>query len=282
MSTETMSPRPSDSVFVRFFYRSWLGTMWRYRELTLAMAYREITDRYAGQMLGALWAIGHPLLLISIYITVFAFVLNIKTGMDTRGDYLLYMLSGIIPWMALQDAMLRSAFVIVVHTGLVKQVAFPLEVLPVKTIMAALLGQVISTFLLAGYAVWAYGVPPATWCLWPLLFVVQFVGLLGLGYFFSAVGVFFRDLKDVLTVFCTGSLYCLPIFYKLEQLPDWARVVILCNPFTHLLFCYQDIFFYQEVRHVWSWVGVGSASFALFFVGKKLFSRTRSMFGNVL
>lgn len=248
----------------------------------MAMARREISDRYAGQMLGTLWAIGHPLLLISIYITVFAFVLNVKTGMDTRGDYLLYMLSGIIPWMALQDAMLRSATVIVAHTGLVKQVAFPLEVLPVKTIMGALFNQLVSTLLLMGYALWAYGAPPATWFLWPLLFGVQFVGLLGLGYFFAAVGVFFRDLKDVLTVFCTGSLYCLPIFYKLEQLPDWASTVVLCNPFTHLLFCYQDVFFYQGIAHPWSWFGVGVVSFFFFFVGKKIFKRTSSMFGNVL
>jgi len=178
--------------------------MWRFRELTLAMTHREISDRYVGQVLGPLWAIGHPLLLILIYLTVFAFILNVKTGMGAQGDYVLYMLSGIVPWMTVQDALLRNVTVVVVHSGLVKQVAFPLEILPVKTLLATLLNQLVSTTLLVGYILWNYGSLPSIALLWPLLFAIQFVGLLGIGYLLASAGVFLRDLKDVLLVYCTA------------------------------------------------------------------------------
>lgn len=262
--------------------RSWLGRMWQYRELILAMARRETTDRYVGQMLGPLWTIGHPLLLITIYIIFFAFALNSRAGVGGRGDYLLYMLCGLIPWMAIQDAMMRGTAAVVSHANLVKQVAFPLEVLPVKTILAALLNQLISTVLFLVYVLWSQGSASAMWLLFPPLFCIQFVGLLGLGYFFASVGVFFRDLKDVLTVFCTGAIYCLPIFYQLDNVPRPIRIVVQCNPFTHLLFCYQDIFLYKSFEHPWSWIGVSAASIVLFYVGHRAFQRLRPIFGNQL
>jgi len=281
MSNKPVSPQKT-TLISQLLSRSWLGTMWRFRELTLAMTHREIADRYVGQVLGPLWAIGHPLLLILIYLTVFAFILNIKTGMGPQGDYVLYMLSGIVPWMTVQDALLRNVTVVVVHSGLVKQVAFPLEILPVKTLLAALLNQLVSTMLLVGYILWNYGSLSFIAFLWPLLFAIQFVGLLGIGYLLATAGVFLRDLKDVLLVYCTASLYCMPVFYNLDQIPGWARAVVLCNPFTHLLLCYQDIFFYQQMTHVSSWVGVSVASLGLFGVGLRTFQKTRSLFGNVL
>ena len=184
--------------------------------------------------------------------------------------------------MTCQDAIMRGSTVITSHAPLVKQVAFPVEVLPVKTVLACLPNQLICTLLVAFYTVWVYDVSPVIWMLLPVLLAFQIAGLIGLAYLLSVLGAFMRDLKDVLAVFCTAGLYCMPIFYKVEQLPKWVQPFVQGNPFTHLLYCYQDIFIAQNVDHPWSWVGVVLGSIVLLHVGYRVFRQSRMLFGDVL
>jgi lipopolysaccharide transport system permease protein len=111
---------------------------------------------------------------------------------------------------------------------------------------------------------------------------MQIVGLIGLAYLLALGGTFMRDLKDVLTIFCTAGLYCIPIFYKVEQLPIWAQPIIKSNPFTHLLYCYQDIFVVQALEHPWSWAGVMLSTVLLLNFGYRAFRHSKMLFGNVL
>src|SRR5271165_5565788 len=102
--------------------------------LTWTMAKREITDRHVGQMLGMVWAIGHPLILILVYIFIFGFVFKAKAGVghELPFNYAIYLLSGLLPWMAINDCMNKSCGLLTGNANLVKQVVFPLEVLPIK------------------------------------------------------------------------------------------------------------------------------------------------------
>src|SRR4029077_8706158 len=87
----------------------------RHRQLTWEMTKRELQERYAGQALGAFWAIGHPVLMLAIYVFAFAYVFRIRF-LDAAGsnlDYTAYLLAGLIPWLAFQDAMHKGAVVVV-------------------------------------------------------------------------------------------------------------------------------------------------------------------------
>ena len=128
---------------VRIVQRNW--------HLTWALAKREITDRYAGQMLGMLWTVGNPLLLMGVYLFIFGVVFRVRIGgtIDLPMGYTTYILSGLIPWFAVSESLNKGCSIITGNSNLVKQVVFPLEILPIK----ARDGVV----LLAVYLLWHVG-----------------------------------------------------------------------------------------------------------------------------
>jgi lipopolysaccharide transport system permease protein len=255
-----------------------------HRQLIWELTKREISDRYAGQVFGTLWVIGHPMILMCIYVFIFSFVLRMKVG-GTRElplDYTVYLLSGLIPWMAFQEAMSKSSMVIIGNANLVKQVMFPLEVLPVKSIIASLMTQLVSTLALASYTLISHGLLPWTYFLIPLVFLFQLLAMIGVSYILAAIGVYFRDLKDFVQVFCVAGMYIMPIFYLPSAVPVLFRPILYLNPFSYLIWCYQDVFYFGRLDHLWAWLVLSVGSMLVFCSGYRLFRKLKVMFGNVL
>jgi lipopolysaccharide transport system permease protein len=255
-----------------------------YKTLTWEMAKREITDRYRGQILGWLWAILHPLVMIGVYVFVFVFIFKIKIGgsREMPLDYTTYLLSGLIPWLAAQEIMAKGSSVIVVNANLVKQVVFPIEILPIKSVLSSLITQSIFLVILIGYVFLRNLTLPLSYAILPLLVFVQMIGMLGTSYILSAVGVYFRDVKDIVQVFSLIGMYLLPIFYMPEQVPLLFRPLLYVNPFSYMIWCYQDILYFGRFEHPWSWVIFIFISHLVFTVGYSFFNRVKVMFGNAL
>lgn len=256
----------------------------RHRRLTLELAKREIGERYSGQFFGTFWAIGHPLALILIYVFVFAYVFRTRVGgtLDMPLNYTSYMLAGLIPWLAFQESMTKAGTVIIANANLVKQVIFPVEVLPVKGVAASLVTQVIFLALLAVYNVVNYHRLPWTVALLPVLFVLQALAMVGLSYLLASVGAYFRDVKDFVQVFCSVAFFILPILYLPEAVPAAVRLVLYLNPFSYMVWCYQDILYFGRFAHPWSWAAFIVMSLLIFVVGYRVFRKLKAMFGNVL
>lgn len=254
-----------------------------HRELTWEMAKREFADRHVGRMFGALWAVGHPLVVMAVYVFVFAFVLKskINEAVGLPSDYTLYILSGLIPWMAFQESMSKSCASIVDNRSLVKQVVFPIEVLPVKGVLAVFATQLIATVLLLGYQQ-SQGRLPWTVALLPLAFVIQLSAMIGAAYFLAAVSVYFRDMKDLVQVFGLAGAYLMPIFYLPDWVPPVLQPLLYLNPFSYMGWCYQDIFYFGRLQHPWAWGASGVFAVAAFYAGHRIFQRLRPSFGSVL
>lgn len=259
----------------------------RHRELTWAMTRRELTDRYAGQVLGTLWAIGHPLLLMGLYVFIFGYIfpsrMNISDEMPR--SFVTYILSGLIPWLTFSDSMSKGTSVIVGNVNLVKQVVFPLEVLPVKGVLASFVGQLVATGFMILYILVIDQQLPLTVLMLPCLFFFQLLAMVGISYLFSSVSVYFRDLKDVVQVFTTAGLFLAPILY----LPTWVdkiwspfAVILYLNPFSHLVWCYQDILFFGRFEHPVSWFILVTLSIVIFYGGYRVFRKLKPMFGQML
>jgi lipopolysaccharide transport system permease protein len=256
----------------------------RHRQLLFAMARREIADRYAGQSLGVLWAVIHPVFIMGVYVFIFAYVIKMKIG-GTRElplDYTAYLLSGLIPWMCLQESMSKASVVIVNNANLVKQVVFPIEVLPVKVVVASLFSMLLSLLLLIVYVLIVSHQVPLTYLLLPVLLLMQMAIMIGVNYMLSAIGAYFRDLKDVVQIFNTAGLYLVPIFYLPDQVPRIFRPLLYCNPFSHVIWCYQDVLYFGRFEHWWSWVIVFALAIITFLGGYRTFRKLKTMFGNVL
>lgn len=265
-------------------FRDLLALLTRHRQLTWEMTRREIRDRYAGQVLGAFWVVGHPLLLMGIYVFVFAYVFRLKIG-GTRElplDYTTYLLCGLIPWMAFQESMAKAATVIVGSSNLVKQVVFPIEVLPVKGVLASFATQLVATGALVVYVTVSQRTLPWTYALLPLLFFFQGLAMVGVAYLLSSIGVYFRDLKDFVQVFCVAGMYVMPIFYLPRMVPGTFRGLLYLNPFSYLAWCYQDACYFGRFEHPWAWPVFVLGATVAFYAGYRVFRKLKVCFGSVL
>lgn len=261
-----------------------IGLFRRRGRLIYELTKREISERYSGQVFGALWTIGHPLLLTLVYIFLFGFVFRARTGgtLDMPLDYTAYMLSGIIPWLVFQDALGKASTVIINNANIVKQVIFPLEVLPVKSVLATIVTEIVFLFLLIIYTLITNRTLPWTYVFLPVLILFQTLGMIGMSYLFSSIGVYFRDLKDFVLVFLSIAFFILPILYLPESIPSAIRPVLYLNPLSYMIWCYQDILYFGQLAHPWAWVVFLLGSLFIFVFGFRVFRRLKTMFGNVL
>jgi lipopolysaccharide transport system permease protein len=265
-------------------FRELISLLTRHRQLTWEMTKREISDRYAGQTFGLFWAIGHPLILMGVYVFIFALVFKMRTG-GTRElplDYTTYLLSGLIPWLSFQESMSKSSTVIVNNANLVKQVVFPIEILPVKGVIASFMTQLFSTLILVTYVFFRHDYVPASYSLLPILFFFQILAMTGVSYIFSSVGTYFRDLKDFVQVFSVVGVFLMPIFYLPAQVPKLFRPVLYLNPFSYFVWCYQDACYFGRMEHPWAWIVYSVGSVTLFYLGYRIFRKLKIMFGNII
>ena len=256
----------------------------RHRLLTFEMARREITDRYAGQFFGLFWTFVHPLILILVYVFLFNFVFAAKIGssMAMPLDMTTYILAGIIPWLTFSDAMGKASTVIVSNANLVKQVIFPIEVLPVKGVLATLFTELILLGLLTIYTLIKFHSLWITYLLLPVILFFQSIAMVGISYLLCSLGTYIRDTKDVVQVFLTLGMWFVPILYLPEAIPQAVRPFLYVNPFTYMIFCYQDILYFGRLEHPIAWVVFPLLSLVVFLFGYRLFRKLKTMFGNVL
>lgn len=263
--------------------RQVLGLLFRNRDLVKELTKRDVVDRYAGQALGIFWTIAHPLFLMALYVFVFAVVFRTKiSGVDMPQDYSTYILAGLIPWMAIQEAMIKTSMAITSNSSLVKQVVFPLEVLPAKSVLGSLFTQLVSTALLLVWMILRTGGLPATVLLLPVLLALQVLMMMGIGYFLSALGTYIRDAKDFVQLFGTAGMYIIPVVYLPGWVPKAFQPLIGINPFSYVVYCYQDALYFGRIQHPWAWLVFAVFSLAAFTFGFRFFRRLKSGFGSAL
>jgi homopolymeric O-antigen transport system permease protein len=261
-----------------------LGLIRRHSELTWEMTKREISDRYAGSAIGILWTFGHPLIQIAVYVFMFRFVFRVPLNDTSESpfDYTTYILAGLIPWIAFAESMGKGASTIVGNAGLVKQVVFPLEILPVKGVLSTFLTQLISTLLLVVYVLAVCQTISWTYLLLPVLFVMQLLLMIGVSCMLSAVGAYVRDLKEFVTIYCLLGIYLMPVVYQASLVPELFQPVLYLNPFSYMIWCYQDVCYFGAIEHPWAWPVFLLISVGSFCMGYQTFRALKPFFGNVL
>lgn len=260
-----------------------MQSVWRHRRLLWELVRRDWTDRHAGQMLGALWSLGQPLLLTAVYLFLFVVVMPLRVGaIESAGPpYFVVVLAGLIPWLAAQDAFMRGTSSITANANLVKQVIFPIELLPLKGTLAALLPPLLMTtgLFVAYFAVGESG--SWTLLLVPLLWGLQIVGMAGASFGLAAIGAYIKDAREVVQLFGMVNLYLMPVFYPVEIVPQPFRMLLYANPFSYGVWCYQDAWS-GRFDHPLAWLIFPLVTLLALFVGWRTFRAAKPLFGNVL
>lgn len=260
-----------------------LNIVKKHKNLIFELAKREITDRYAGQILGPIWMVGHTVIFLAVYIFLFGFVMKSRaTHLGQEVDFTAYILAGLVPWLSVADCLNKSSSIITNHAALTKQIDFPLQILPIKSLLVSLTPMLISFPILLIYTLVTAHAVPWTYVLLPFLLIFQVIFMAGLSYMLSAIGVFIRDLKEVVQVVVFVVAYLTPIFYLQESVPSAFRGLLYLNPFSYLIWCYQDLLFYGELQHGFAWIVFAVLSIGFSIFGYTIFIRLKPIFGNSL
>jgi lipopolysaccharide transport system permease protein len=254
------------------------------RVLLFQLSKRELSEPYAGQLLGSLWTFIHPIFLMLVYLFIFGVVFKQRIG-GTRElplDFTTYILSGFVPWLTFQMNLAKSCGVITGHASLVKQVVFPIEILPVKSILATSLNQIVSVVILISYVLFCYKSLPVTYLILPILIFLQLIFSIGIGYILSAISVFVKDTKDLVSLFCVASIYLLPIVYLPEWVPKIFQPFVYLNPFSYMIWCYQDVLYFGRIEHPAAWMIFVPMAIMSYGLGAYFFKKMQYLFGDVL
>jgi lipopolysaccharide transport system permease protein len=257
--------------------------LWRNRGLIRSMVRRDIYSRYRGSFAGLFWTVLNPLLLMATYAFVFGVVLQTRFGGDpSRSGFVLYFLCGMLPWLAFGEAAGRAPFVVLEQRNLVKKLVFPLEILPANISVAALVTEVfaLGVFVVGLFA--ARGGVPAS-ALWlPALLIPQLLFTMGVCWFLAALGVYLRDLGQIIGFLLTLWFFLTPICYPVESLPAWSLGALSYNPIFTLVAGYREIFL---ERHAPSWGPLGwfwLLSIAMAVLGHAWFYKLKRSFADVI
>jgi lipopolysaccharide transport system permease protein len=252
--------------------------------LVLELARRDVSDQYAGQFLGKAWVILHPLLLMAVYVFIFRVVFGIRLPAEivVPSDYTVYLLSGLVCWIALQNAMGKGSTALWAHANLVKQVVFPTAILPAKVGLACAIPLVTSLGVLLIYMLAALQTLPWTVILLPVLVGLQVVLMTGMIFILCSLSVFVRDTKDIVAIYSLIGPFLIPVVYMPNWVPEVLRPIIYINPFSYVAMCYQDALFYGAITRPIAWIIFPLVSFLAFHFGYRVFRALQPHFGNVL
>ena len=256
----------------------------RYRALVVEMTRRELLDRYAGNALGGLWAVAAPLLILASNVFAFMYIMRLRLGpQDTGLGYTVYVLSGVVPWIAIGEALGRAPSAVVGSANLVKQIVFPSEVLPLKVALATIPGLLIGIALVVALSA-AVGKASlfGLVVLMPIAVAYYLLLIVGLVYVLSTLGVFFRDLKDIVMILLSAGMFLHPILYPPATVPAWLETLFSFSPFSHLIWCFRDALFHGAITMPLSWVISPILGLLLFPIGWRIFRTMRPTFGNAL
>lgn len=258
--------------------------VWRARTVVQALVVRDLRGRYVGSALGAFWSVAHPLLQLATYTFVFATVMKVRVTDAGGGDvpFVLYLACGLFPWLAIQEAVMRSATCLVDNPTLVKRVVFPVEVLPVELACSAVVHQLIATaVLLVLMAI--FGFPPRLSLLaLPALLAAELAMAIGIGWGVAALHVYFRDTAQALGVLMPIWFYLTPIIYPAHLVPPFLRPLLALNPLTPLVAAYRDVLLYGVVPTGVGGLWLALASLVVFAAGAVVFLRGRGEFADLV
>lgn len=247
---------------------------------------RELRDRYAGTVLGGFWAVLQPVLLLSVLAVIFSYLFQIKRGtpgvMDLPTDYASYVIAGFVPWYALTAALQASTAAIRANAGLVKQIDFPVGILPIKAVVTQVPLLVVGIAGLILYQALRFQHVPATLLLLPLAIVLLFLLTTGLSWFLAAIGAYFRDVEPIIANIFMIAFYLLPIFFMPGFIPEILAPFVAWNPFTPMVTSFQDALVFGIVRSPSAWLFFAAFSLAAFVGGHMLFERARPGFSSVI
>jgi lipopolysaccharide transport system permease protein len=249
------------------------------------MTRREVIGRYKGSVMGLLWSFLNPTLMLLVYTFFFSVVVKARWGIDSnesKTQFAVVLFVGMIVHGLFAEVLNRAPSLILANVNYVKKVIFPLEILPVVSMGAALFHSLVSlTVLLAAFLIFnSY----LNWTVifTPLVLLPLAIFTLGLAWVLASLGVFVRDVGQTIGIVTTIMMFLSPVFFPITSMPAAYRPLIVANPLTFIIEQCREVLVWGHQPH---WTGLGIytvAATVVAWLGYVWFQNTRKGFADVL
>ena len=259
--------------------------LWQHRELLWQFTLRNVELRHKGSHLGLVWSFLNPLLMLGLYVLVFGYIFGGSFGVlpdETRVDYGLGIFFGLTLFHFVAEVLGGSPGLIVSNPNFVKKVVFPLEILPAATVLGAVFHMLVSlTLLLLGIIVLGPGLSlTALWL--PAILLPIILLLFGASWFFSAVGVFFRDVGQMMQFLTMTLMFSSAVFYSAHKIPSAAWIWMRFNPVLLAIELARDAALWGRPLNSNHLIYLYAISLAACWLGHAAFRRMKPAFADVL
>ncbi|MDY3991079.1 MAG: ABC transporter permease [Lachnospiraceae bacterium] len=252
-----------------------LREIYDYRELLKTNVKKDIRGRYKASVLGVLWSFINPLLQVLVYAIVFPYLMK-----GSADHYVVYLVTGIIPWTFFQTVVNQSTTCIKSNSGIIKKVYFPRIILPLSAFFSGLINFFISCVIIVFFClIFGMGI---SWHLVfvPLIAVTEGLFGLALGTIFGAIDAYIQDTEYIVNFILMMAMYGAPIIYEITIFPEGSRIasLIQLNPMTKIMNAYRDVFMNHQIPNLRAIGIVFLGSFILFLIAVAIFNRLQKGF----
>lgn len=261
-----------------------VASLWRNRELAMALIKREVQGKYRGSALGLLWSFVQPVLMLAIYTFVFSVVFKARwnAGSDSKTEFALVLFAGLMVFNLFSECINRAPSIIFTNANYVKKVVFPLEILPWVTLGAALFQTCVSFCVWLLFYMIFFGIPHATVWFLPMIMMPMLFITIGLSWFLISLGVYLRDIGQFVGIAITVLMFLSPIFYPVSSLPIKYQYLLQLNPLTPTIEAVRDILCWGHVPNMGTYIIYLFISLLFSWLGFAWFQNTRKGFADVL
>ena len=260
-------------------------SLWHNRQLILQMTKREVVGRYKGSVMGLAWSFFNPVLMLTVYTFVFSVVFKSRWGVageESKTQFAVVLFVGMLVHGLFAEVLNRATSLILSNANYVKKVVFPLEILPVVTMGAALFHSLISLSVLLGACALFNGNLHWTAIFTPLVLLPLVILTMGFAWMLTSLGVFVRDVGQTIGIITMVMMFLAPVFYPATALPEEIRPWIMANPLTFIIEQAREVLIWGRLPN---WTGLGIYTLVAMVVawaGYAWFQKTRKGFADVL
>jgi len=271
----------------------WLQTnigLLQHYSLIIQLIRRDIAARYRGSVLGVAWSLVTPLLLLAVFTWTFGTVFPSRwpqapgapTDAPSTAEFALILFAGLIIFNLFSEVVNRAPGLILANPNYVKKVVFPLEILPVVAVGSALFNGGVSLVVLLGFMLVVLGNIPATSLLLALVVTPLALLTLGFAWLLASLGVYLRDISQVVGTATIALMFVTPIFYPATALPEWVGGWLILNPLSLPVGQARDVLIFGRLPDFAALAIYFMAALAIAVLGFTWFRKTRRGFADVL
>jgi lipopolysaccharide transport system permease protein len=260
--------------------------LWAQRELIGQFTKREVLSRYKGSVLGLVWSFVTPLLMLTVYTFVFSVIFKARWGSELSDSspvgFALTLFTGLVAFTVFSESVSRAPLLIVNNPNYVKKVVFPLEILPVSVLNSALLNSLVSLAVLLVANLSVHGFIPWTLIFLPLMYLPLIFLCLGLSWFLASLGVFVRDVGQLVGVAIQVLFFMTPIFYPIAALPANLQFILYLNPLTFIVNHFRRVILWGILPDWGEFLAVTLGMFVICMLGYIWFMKSKKTFADVV